>query len=83
MDRYSFNPGKSIKLSDWNSRDNGGRKKGKLSTRKQRKTLNSRLETFQETLYAQGKHRILVEILESLELKFPQPQAGLDSMVIK
>ena len=60
MKQYMVKPKSTVKLSKWDPNDTGdfegGKKEGQAETRK----LNSMLESLQELLYAEHKHKVLV-----------------------
>jgi PPK2 family polyphosphate:nucleotide phosphotransferase len=60
VERYRVLPGSRVELSEWDPEDqqlyNGSKEKGKKALL----PLNQRLETLQELLYAENKHRLLV-----------------------
>jgi len=58
MDRYRIAPGATVRLAEWDPRDDGGL--DRKAAEKQTKRLNKRLEELQELLYAEGKHKVLV-----------------------
>jgi PPK2 family polyphosphate:nucleotide phosphotransferase len=66
MDQYRVSPGSSIVLKDWDPEDksffDGGKKKGTKHLLK----LNLELESLQELLYAEHKHKVLV-VLQGMD----------------
>jgi PPK2 family polyphosphate:nucleotide phosphotransferase len=66
MERYRILPGNALTLNDWDPEDKsyfeGGKKKGKKHLLK----LNLELESLQELLYAEHKHRVLV-VLQGMD----------------
>lgn len=60
MEEYLVQPGKKVKLSDWDPDDNGGIDDGKTESKPEFDRLNRRLEELQELLYAESKHKILI-----------------------
>jgi PPK2 family polyphosphate:nucleotide phosphotransferase len=66
VDRYRVPPGSTIHLSQWPPDDRslyeGDKKQGKQDL----SALNKRLETLQELLYAEGKHKVLI-ILQGMD----------------
>ncbi len=66
MDRYRVKPGSTVHLKEWDPNDHalfdGGKKAGKAAL----PALNPRLETLQELMYAEGKHRLLI-VLQAMD----------------
>ena len=66
MHRYHVIPGSEVDLSQWDPNDksafDGGKKKGRKALRE----LNRRLQTLQELLYAEHKHKLLI-VLQALD----------------
>ena len=60
MDRYRVAPGTPTSLASRDPRDTAAFDGDKDAAKSAAKELNQRLETLQELLYAQGKHRLLV-----------------------
>ena len=60
ISKYQVEPGHEISLHDWEPRYNGGLERAEAEARTT--ALNLRLESLQELLYAQGKHKILIVI---------------------
>ena len=64
--RYRVQPGSQIDLNDWNPEEtaafDGDKDAGEDATKK----LNKRLESLQELLYAEGKHKILI-VLQAMD----------------
>ncbi len=57
---YRVSPGSPVDLAAWVTDDNGGLTKS--SGRKRTKDLNAELESLQELLFAEGRHKVLVVI---------------------
>ena len=66
MDQYRVQPGTSVDLSQYNTADKSGFKGEKSAGKQALKTLNSRLESLQELLYAEGKQKLLV-VLQAMD----------------
>jgi PPK2 family polyphosphate:nucleotide phosphotransferase len=66
LERYRVKPGAKIDLSRWDPRDKSAFKGDKQEGRRALLALNERLESLQELLYAEGKHRLLV-VLQALD----------------
>ena len=66
MKRYFVEPGKKVDLSKWDPNDTGDFKGGKKEGLAQIETLNARLESLQELLYAEHKHKVLV-VLQAMD----------------
>jgi len=60
MDAYKVKPGQKIDLKKANPGDDAIFKGNKKQGKKQLRTLNVELETMQEMLYAENKHKLLV-----------------------
>ena len=59
-DLYRVSPRTTVNLSDWDTRENGGLTKS--SARDLTKSLNTELESLQELLWAEHKHKMLIVI---------------------
>lgn len=59
-DLYRVSPGSTVNLADWDTRENGGLTKS--SARDLTKSLNKELESLQELLWAEHKHKMLLVI---------------------
>ncbi len=66
MKRYLVEPGKTVKLSEWDPQDTGDFKGGKVEGLKEVAKLNQNLQELQELLYAEGKHKVLV-VLQAMD----------------
>ncbi len=64
MDRYRIPPDTTVSLSRFDPGDTGGVKEDSAEDRL--KDLNRRLESLQELLYAEGKHKVLV-VLQAMD----------------
>ncbi len=64
MDRYRIPPDTSVRLSRFDPSDTGGVDEDEAQDRL--KDLNRRLESLQELLYAEGKHKVLV-VLQAMD----------------
>jgi PPK2 family polyphosphate:nucleotide phosphotransferase len=66
MDHYRVQPGAAINLAQWDPADkstfDGDKEQGKKAT----KRLNKQLEHWQEVLYAEGKHKVLI-VLQAMD----------------
>ncbi len=60
--RYRVKPDVKIKLSEWDATDTGDFRGDKSEGVAQREQLNRRLEALQELLFAEHKHKVLVEL---------------------
>ena len=60
LDRFRVEPGAPVDLTSWDTNDDDGLDKAEAKA--QTEELNARLETLQETLYAEAKHPVLVVI---------------------
>jgi len=60
--RYRVKPGSKVNLSKWDSSDKGDFEGGKEEGKALLPGLNSELESLQELLYAEGKHKVLIVI---------------------
>ena len=66
MNHYRVKPGQKIRLAKWDPNDTRAYKGGKKDGKKLLTQLNEELETLQETLYAEHKHKVLV-ILQGMD----------------
>jgi PPK2 family polyphosphate:nucleotide phosphotransferase len=66
MQRYRIAPGSQVDLSQWDPNDKAAFPTKKKEGRAHLKTLNERLETLQELLYAEHKHRLLI-VLQAMD----------------
>lgn len=66
MERYRVKPGSQINLSQWNPDDKSAFDGKKQKGRKALRALNERLESLQELLYAEDKHKVLV-VLQAMD----------------
>ena len=66
MDRYKVLPGSQINLDDWDPADTGAFQGDKGDGKDRLKELNEELETLQELLWAEGKHKLLV-VLQGMD----------------
>jgi PPK2 family polyphosphate:nucleotide phosphotransferase len=62
MKQYLVKPGSKVDLSQWDPNDEGAFKGEKKKALKEVEKLNRKLETLQEILYAQHKHKVLIVI---------------------
>ena len=74
MHSYRVEPGQEIDLSQWDPSDASRFDGDKSEGRKELLELNGQLETLQELLYAQGKHKVLV-VLQGMDT------AGKDGVI--
>jgi PPK2 family polyphosphate:nucleotide phosphotransferase len=66
MDRYRAEPGTRVDLSQWDPNDKSAFPVKKKEGRRQLLELNQRLETLQELLYAEHKHKVLI-VLQGMD----------------
>jgi PPK2 family polyphosphate:nucleotide phosphotransferase len=66
MDRYRVEPGRDVRLMEWDPRDDTAFAGDKSAGKAQTKQLNRRLEELQEVLYAEGKRKVLV-VLQAMD----------------
>jgi PPK2 family polyphosphate:nucleotide phosphotransferase len=66
MERYRVKPGSQIDLSRWDPNDKSAFEGDKKEGREALLALNERLETLQELLYAEHKHKVLV-VLQAMD----------------
>lgn len=64
--RYRVEPGSEIHLAEWDSSDTAGFDGGKEDGRRYLARLNQQLESLQELLYAENKHKVLV-VLQGMD----------------
>jgi len=66
LKRYLVEPGRKVKLSEWDANDTsefkGGKEQAKIEIEKQ----NHRLEELQELLFAEHKHKVLI-VLQAMD----------------
>ncbi|MGE5250574.1 MAG: polyphosphate kinase 2 family protein [Bacteroidota bacterium] len=74
MKQYLVKPGSKVDLSEWDPNDTGDFKGDKKEGLTDVAILSSRLETLQEILYAQQKHKILI-VLQGMDT------AGKDGVI--
>lgn len=66
MDRYRIPAGKKFALADFDPRDTAAFAGDKDAAKDRVAKLNERLETLQEALYAEGRHRLLL-VLQAMD----------------
>jgi PPK2 family polyphosphate:nucleotide phosphotransferase len=66
MKRFRLKPGEHVKIEDWDPRDTSAFDGGKQEAKERIITLNGKLESLQEVLYAENKHKILV-VLQGMD----------------
>ncbi|MFQ5616273.1 MAG: polyphosphate kinase 2 family protein [Anaerolineales bacterium] len=66
MDRYRVKPGSQIDLDQWDPNDKGAFEGGKAEGKTRLRELNEELETLQELLYAEHKHKMLI-VLQGMD----------------
>ena len=66
MERYRIQPGGSVDLGKWDPKDKSMFQITKAEGKKQLLQLNEELETLQELLYAEGKHKLLI-VLQAMD----------------
>jgi PPK2 family polyphosphate:nucleotide phosphotransferase len=66
MDRYRIAPDTRVRLAEWDPRHTGAYGEGKDAAKDRLKELNRRLESLQELLYAEGKHKVLI-VLQAMD----------------
>jgi PPK2 family polyphosphate:nucleotide phosphotransferase len=66
MDAYRIKPGEKVKLEDWDPKDDRYFPGGKEAAAQKLVELNEELETLQEILYAEQKHKVLV-VLQGMD----------------
>ncbi len=66
MKKYRVKPGKKVDLSEWDASDHSEFDGKKKQAHAELLKLNSRLETLQELLYAEGKHKLLI-VLQGMD----------------
>lgn len=65
-DRYLIEPGKKVDLSQWDPDETSAWPEGKKAAKELVLALNDKLETLQELLYAEHKHRLLI-VLQAMD----------------
>jgi PPK2 family polyphosphate:nucleotide phosphotransferase len=66
MDQYQIKPGSKIRLDDWKPEETGQYDDKKDKAEKELQRLTVELEAFQELLYAEQKHKVLV-VLQGMD----------------
>lgn len=66
MERYRIKPGTKVDLSEWDPNDTGAFHGGKDDGQAELLKLNAQLEEYQELLYAEGKHKVLI-VLQGMD----------------
>ena len=66
MKQYLVKPGSKVKLSAWDPNDTGKFKGGKKKGLDQLEKLNDKLESLQELLFAEHKHKVLI-VLQAID----------------
>ncbi|MBW6472603.1 MAG: polyphosphate kinase 2 family protein [Anaerolineaceae bacterium] len=66
MNKYRVNPGQKINLKDWDPDDKSDWKEGKKEAKDEFVEINKELESLQELLYAENKHKILI-VLQAMD----------------
>jgi PPK2 family polyphosphate:nucleotide phosphotransferase len=66
MKQYRIEPGRSVRLREWDPDDTSGFKGKKADGLAELSRLRDRLESLQETLYAERKHKVLV-VLQGMD----------------
>ncbi len=66
MKKYLVEPGKKVKLSEWDANNTSEFKGNKEAARLEVEKLNHRLEELQELLYAEHKHKVLI-VLQAMD----------------
>lgn len=66
MKKYLVPPGKKINLSEWDPNEVSAWSKGKKEAKEEFLEINNELETLQELLYAEQKHKFLI-VLQAMD----------------
>jgi PPK2 family polyphosphate:nucleotide phosphotransferase len=66
MEQYRVKPGSQVDLGQWDPNDRSASPGSKKKTRPVLQALNERLETLQELLYAEHKHKVLI-VLQAMD----------------
>ena len=66
MNRYLVKPGENVDLSKWDANDTSEFKGGKQQGLEEVGRLNAELEKYQEVLYAEHKHKVLI-VLQGMD----------------
>jgi PPK2 family polyphosphate:nucleotide phosphotransferase len=66
MERYRVKPGTRVKLDEWSPDDHGGFEGGKKKAEEELPKLDAQLDDFQDLLYAEHKHKILI-VLQAMD----------------
>jgi len=66
MSKYRVKPGQKVNLNEWDPDDKSGWPEGKKEVKEEFVEINKELETLQELLYAENKHKILI-VLQAMD----------------
>ena len=66
MDQYRVQPGTKVDLSEWDPRETNAYTAGKKEAEEELSRLTEQLESLQELLYAENRHKILV-VLQGMD----------------
>lgn len=66
MNKYRVKPDQKINLSEWDPDDKSDWTAGKKEAKKEFLKINQELETLQELLYAENKHKVLI-VLQAMD----------------
>jgi len=66
MKKYRVKPGQKVNLSEWDPDDKSGWPEGKKEAKEAFIEINKELESLQELLYAENKHKILI-VLQAMD----------------
>jgi PPK2 family polyphosphate:nucleotide phosphotransferase len=66
MSKYRVKPGQKINLNDWDPDDKSGWPEGKKEAKEEFIEINKELESLQELLFAENKHKILI-VLQAMD----------------
>jgi PPK2 family polyphosphate:nucleotide phosphotransferase len=66
MNQYKIKPGSKVKLSEWDAKETGAFKGGKREGLAELEKLNAKLESLQELLFAEHKHKVLI-VLQAMD----------------
>src|SRR5512143_497559 len=66
LKQYIVEPGRNVRLSDWDPNDTGRFNRDKDQARIETEKLSQRLKELHEVLYAQHKHKILI-VLQAMD----------------
>ena len=81
MKRYLVEPGRKVRLSDWDPNDTSEFKGDKVQGQIATEQLNQKLEHLQEVLFAEHKHKVLI-VLQAMDTGARMAPSAMCSRVL-